>query len=158
VGFTLGNDATRANIVDIVNPVARLFIKGHVALYRATRGRRGGSIQGMKVILLTTTGSKTGQARTVPVVPFVDGTDTYVIASMGGAPQHPAWFVNLQKTPDVLVQRESDQYAARAVILPEGPERDQLWTRIVTAMPNFGEYQKKTSRLIPVVKLERKAG
>src|SRR5581483_9928016 len=111
----------------------------------------------MKVILLTTTGAKTGQARTVPVVPFVDGDDTYVMASMGGAPQHPAWFVNLQKTPDVIVQREGDEYAARAVILPEGPERDRVWSRIVAAMPNFGEYQTKTSRVIPVVKLERKA-
>lgn len=145
-------------MVDLVNPLGRLLIKGHVALYRATRGRRGGSVRGMKVILLTTTGSKTGQARTVPVVPFVDGADIYVMASMGGAPQHPAWFVNLQKTPDVLVQRGSDEYAARAVILPEGPERDGVWTRIVAEMPNFGEYQKKTSRVIPVVRLERKAG
>jgi deazaflavin-dependent oxidoreductase (nitroreductase family) len=140
-----------------VNPIGRLFIKGHVALYRATGGRRGGSIRGMKVILLTTTGAKTGQARTVPVVPFVDGNDTYVMASMGGAPQHPAWFVNLQKTPDVAVQREGNEYAARAVILPEGPERDRVWSRIVASMPNFGEYQTKTSRVIPVVKLERKA-
>ena len=127
------------------------------ALYRATGGRRGGSIRGMKVILLTTTGAKTGQARTVPVVPFVDGDDTYVMASMGGAPQHPAWFINLQKTPDVRVQREGDEYAARAVILPEGADRDRVWSRIVAAMPNFGEYQTKTSRVIPVVKLERKA-
>jgi deazaflavin-dependent oxidoreductase (nitroreductase family) len=140
-----------------VNPIGRLFIKGHVALYRATGGRRGGSIRGMKVILLTTTGAKTGQARTVPVVPFVDGNETYVMASMGGAPEHPAWFVNLQKTPDVIVQREGDEYAARAVILPEGAERDQVWSRIVAAMPNFGGYQTKTSRVIPVVKLERKA-
>jgi deazaflavin-dependent oxidoreductase (nitroreductase family) len=141
-----------------MNPMARLFIKGHVALYRATGGRRGSSIRGMNVILLTTTGSKTGQARTVPVVPFVDGNDTYVMASMGGAPQHPAWFVNLQKTPDVLVQQGADEYAARAVILPEGADRDRVWSAIVAAMPNFGEYQKKTSRVIPVVKLERKAG
>ena len=141
-----------------MNPMARLFIKGHVALYRATGGRRGATMGGLKVILLTTTGNKSGQARTVPVVPFIDGADTYVMASMGGAPQHPAWFLNLQKTPDVRVQQGADEYAARAVILPEGPDRDRVWSRIVAAMPNFGEYQKKTSRVIPVVKLERKAG
>ncbi len=140
-----------------MNVIARMFIKGHVALYRATRGRRGSKMQGMKVLLLTTTGNKSGQARTVPIVTFVDGSDTYVMASMGGAPQHPAWFKNLQKTPDVRVQQGADDYAARAVILPEGPDRDRVWSGIVAAMPNFGEYQKKTTRVIPVVKLERKA-
>jgi deazaflavin-dependent oxidoreductase (nitroreductase family) len=140
-----------------MNAIGRMFIKGHVALYRATGGRRGATIRGLKVILLTTTGNKSGEARTVPVCPFIDGDDVYVMASMGGAPQHPAWFVNMQKTPDVRVQRGADEYAARAVILPEGPDRDRIWGRIVAAMPNFGEYQTKTSRVIPVVKLERKA-
>ena len=141
-----------------MNALGRMFIKGHVALYRATGGRRGSKMRGMNVILLTTTGNKSGQARTVPIVTYVDGTDTYVMASMGGAPQHPAWFVNLQKTPDVRVQQGADEYPARAVILPEGPDRDRIWSGIVAAMPNFGEYQTKTSRVIPVVKLERKAG
>jgi deazaflavin-dependent oxidoreductase (nitroreductase family) len=140
-----------------VNPLFKLFVKGHVWLYRSTDGRRGSSMQGMKVLLLTTVGNKSGKARTVPIVPFIDGSDTYVMASMGGAPQHPAWYLNLRSHPDVDVQMGADKYRARAVTLEEGPERERLWKRITEAMPNFGEYQKKTSRVIPVVRLVKQA-
>jgi deazaflavin-dependent oxidoreductase (nitroreductase family) len=140
-----------------VNPLFKLFVKGHVWLYKSSGGRRGATMQGMKVLLLTTTGNKSGKQRTVPVVPFVEGDKTYIMASMGGAPQHPAWYVNLKSNPDVAVQLGSDEYRAKAVTLPEGPERDGVWQRLTQAMPNFGEYQKKTSRLIPVVRLDRQA-
>jgi deazaflavin-dependent oxidoreductase (nitroreductase family) len=140
-----------------VNPLFKLFVKGHVWLYKTSGGRRGSTMGGMKILLLTTVGNKSGKPRTVPVVPFVDGAETYVMASMGGAPQHPAWYVNLRSHPDVRVQMGSEEYGARAVTLEEGPERDRLWKRITDQMPNFGEYQKKTSRVIPVVRLERLA-
>lgn len=133
----------------------KLFVKGHVALYKASGGHLGSKMQGMKVLLLTTTGNKSGKPRTVPVVPFVDGPTTYVMASMGGAPQNPAWYANLHKNPEVTVQMGSDVYRAKAVTLAEGAERDAVWQRIVAALPNFGEYQKKTTRVIPVVRLDR---
>jgi deazaflavin-dependent oxidoreductase (nitroreductase family) len=138
-----------------VNPFFKLFVKAHVWLYSSSGGRRGASLGGLKVILLTTTGKKSGQARTVPVVPYHDGGELYVIASMGGSPQHPAWYGNLRANPAVGVQVGPDKWRARAEVVPEGSERDRLWKGITSQMPNFGEYQKKTTRVIPVVKLVR---
>jgi deazaflavin-dependent oxidoreductase (nitroreductase family) len=140
-----------------VNPLFKLFVKGHVWLYKSTGGRRGSTMGGRKILLLTTLGNKSGQSRTVPVVPFFDGGETYVIASMGGAPQHPAWYKNLTANPAVGVQVGADTWKARAAVVEEGAERDRLWKRITEAMPNFGEYQKKTSRVIPVVRLVKQA-
>jgi deazaflavin-dependent oxidoreductase (nitroreductase family) len=140
-----------------VNPLFKLFVKGHVWLYKSTGGRRGSTMGGRKILLLTTVGKKSGQDRTVPVVPFFDGGETYVIASMGGAPQHPAWYTNLTANPAVGVQVGADTWKARAAVVEEGAERDRLWKRITEAMPNFGEYQKKTSRVIPVVRLVKQA-
>jgi deazaflavin-dependent oxidoreductase (nitroreductase family) len=139
-----------------VNPFFKLFVKGHVWLYRSSGGRRGSTMQGMKIILLTTKGRKSGEQRTVPVVPYLDGDEMYVIASMAGAPQHPAWFHNLSADPDVGVQRGAETWRARAEVVPEGPERDRLWKGITALMPNFGEYQKKTTRVIPVVHLVKR--
>jgi deazaflavin-dependent oxidoreductase (nitroreductase family) len=114
-------------------------------------------MQGRKVLLLTTVGNKSGKSRTVPVVPFFDNGETYVMASMGGAPEHPAWYKNLRAHPEVGVQVGPDKWEARAVTVDEGPERDRLWKGIVAQMPNFGQYQQKTTRLIPVVRLVRQA-
>jgi len=137
-----------------MNPLLKLFVKGHVALYKGSGGRLGTTLGGRKLILLTTVGSKSGKPRTVPVVPFVDGSDMFVMASMGGAPTHPAWYTNLRAHPEVQVQLGPEQWRAKAVPL-EGEERNRLWARITADMPNFGEYQKKTSRQIPVVRLVR---
>jgi deazaflavin-dependent oxidoreductase (nitroreductase family) len=138
-----------------MNPLFKLMVRGHVWLYRATGGRRGSTMGNRKVLLLTTVGNRSGQPRTVPVVPFFDGGETYVIASMGGAPQHPAWYKNLVANPAVDVQLGAEQWKATASPVEEGPERDRLWKGIVAQMPNFGEYQKKTSRVIPVIRLAR---
>lgn len=139
-----------------MSPLFKLFVKGHVWLYKSSGGKRGRSIGGMPVLLLTTRGRKSGAQRTVPVVPFIEGGETYVIASMGGQPQHPAWFFNLQANPGVEVQVGSEHWHARAEVLaPE--QRSDIWQRITAAMPNFGAYQKKTSRVIPVVRLVREA-
>jgi deazaflavin-dependent oxidoreductase (nitroreductase family) len=139
-----------------MNPIFKIIVKGHVWLYKASGGKRGASMRGKPVLLLTTRGRKSGAQRTVPVVPFVDGDETYVIASMGGQPQHPAWFFNLEANPQVEVQLGSDRWRARAQVLPP-EERARIWPRITAAMPNFGEYQKKTSRVIPVVHLARES-
>jgi deazaflavin-dependent oxidoreductase (nitroreductase family) len=111
-------------------------------------------MQGRDVLLLTTIGNKSGKERTVPVVPFVEGGKTYVIASNGGAPRPPAWYINLRANPDVRVQLGADTWRARAVPV-DGEERDRLWKNIVEQMPNFGKYQEKTTRIIPLVKLEK---
>jgi deazaflavin-dependent oxidoreductase (nitroreductase family) len=137
-----------------MNPIFKLFVKGHIWLYKTTGGKRGASLGGMPVLLLTTRGRKSGATRTVPVVAFVDDGQTYVIASMGGQPQHPAWFFNLEANPDVYVQLGPERWRARAEILP-AERRAEIWPRITARYPNFGEYQTKTSRVIPVVRLAR---
>jgi deazaflavin-dependent oxidoreductase (nitroreductase family) len=139
-----------------MNAFFKFFVKLHVWLYKATRGRIGSRMRGRNVILLTTTGRKSGEPRTVPVVPFQDGEDMYVMASMAGAPQHPAWFHNLKANPDVGVQLGSSLWPARAEIAEEA-DRERVWKKITAAMPDFGEYQKKTKRVIPVVKLVKQS-
>jgi deazaflavin-dependent oxidoreductase (nitroreductase family) len=138
-----------------MNPLFKLFVKGHIWLYKATGGKRGASLGGMPVLLLTARGRKSGAARTVPVVAFADGGQTYVIASMGGQPQHPAWFFNLEANPDVDVQFGTERWRAHAEILPP-EQRAEIWPRITARYPNFAEYQTKTSRVIPVVRLPRR--
>ena len=135
-----------------MNPIGRLFIAGHVGLYRMSSGRLGSEISGLPVALVTTTGRKTGKARTVPVASFEDGGDVLVIASFGGSPKHPAWFNNLVAKPEVTVQVKDRVYAARAEVV-SGPDRERLWRMVVDRAPNFGNYQKKTTREIPVVRL-----
>lgn len=134
--------------------IARWFVRAHAALYSVSDGKIATTMRGFPILLLTTRGAKTGKRRRVPIVPLVEGNDFYVIASLGGAPSHPAWYANLKANPDVEVQWYADKYRARAEILPE-PERSRVWERVVAAMPGFGDYQKKTSRVIPVIKLVR---
>jgi deazaflavin-dependent oxidoreductase (nitroreductase family) len=139
-----------------MNPLGRLFIAAHVGLYRMTSGRFGSKIAGLPVALVTTTGRKTGKSRTVPVASFDDGGDVLVIASYGGSPQHPGWFHNMVAKPDVTVQVGKNRYPARAEVVA-GSERDRVWKMVVDRAPNFGEYQKKTTRVIPVVRLKATA-
>ena len=131
----------------------KLFIALHVAVFRLTKGRLGSTMGGHKVLLLTTTGAKTGRPRTVPVMIFEDGGRRMVIASAAGSPVHPAWYKNLMKTAMVTVELPGQSYPARAETLSSA-ERAVVWPRLVAAMPNFGEYEKKTAgREIPVVEL-----
>lgn len=132
----------------------RLFVRAHALLYGASNGKIATTMRGHPILLLTTRGAKTSRPRQVPIVPMVEGDNVYVIASLGGAPSHPAWCYNLKASPDVEVQWFADKYRARAEILPE-PERSRVWERVVAAMPGFADYQKKTSRVIPVVQLVR---
>jgi deazaflavin-dependent oxidoreductase (nitroreductase family) len=135
-----------------MNAIGRLFIAGHVGLYRMSNGRFGSAISGLPVALVTTTGKKTGKPRTVPVASFEDGGDVLVIASYGGSPNHPAWFNNLVAKPEVTVQVKDHVYPARAEVV-SGPDRERLWKMVVERAPNFGNYQRKTTREIPVVRL-----
>jgi deazaflavin-dependent oxidoreductase (nitroreductase family) len=121
--------------------------------FRANKGRVGGYFEGARLILLTTTGARTGRPHTTPVGYLPDGGDRIlVIASAAGAPTHPAWFHNLVANPQVTVESGAFTYEARAVVL-EGEERDRAFARAVEADPGWAAYQEKTERVIPVVAL-----
>ncbi len=123
-----------------------------IADFRANGGEGSGPFTGMPMVLLTTTGSKTGKQHTTPLVPLIEGDKVYVIASMGGAPKHPSWFGNLVANSDVTVERGTEKYAAKARVTA-GDERDKLYALQASRIPTFGEYAKKTERTIPVVEL-----
>lgn len=122
--------------------------------FRANEGQVGGMFAGAPMILLTTTGAKSGQPHVAPLVYTTDNGQMVIIASKGGAPTNPDWFHNLRANPEVTVEVGTERYAARASI-PEGAERQRLFDRMVAQMPGFGEYQRNTTRQIPVVLLER---
>ncbi|MFT7838700.1 nitroreductase/quinone reductase family protein [Saccharothrix sp. BKS2] len=125
--------------------------------FRANNGRVGGPFEGGRLVLLTTTGARTGDRHTTPVGYLPDGDRILVIASAGGSPRHPAWFHNLRANPVVQVEDGVFTYDAKAVVLA-GAERDAVWARAVEADPGWAEYQAKTTRQIPVVALEQVAG
>ncbi len=122
--------------------------------FRANAGRVGGSWEGRDLLLLTTTGRKSGKQHTTPMVYTRDGDRLLVYASKGGAPKHPDWYLNLVADPDVVVEVGTDRYNATAAPL-EGEERDREVAAQVARVPTFGEYQEKTTRVIPVVALQR---
>jgi len=109
------------------------------------------------MLLLTTTGAKSGTLRTTPLVYLPDGDRLVVIASKGGAPTHPAWYHNLVAHPDVTVEVGSEMLPVRAAVL-SGEERDRLYARQAALRPAFAEYQAKTTRRIPVVALQWRQG
>lgn len=122
--------------------------------FRASRRTDAGPFAGRPLVLLTTTGARSGQRRTTPLMYIRDGDRVLIIASNAGAPRHPDWYRNLVAHPDVTVEVGSETYDATARVL-EGPERERLWTWIVQQYPFFGEHQAKITREIPVVALER---
>ena len=122
--------------------------------FRANGGHvTGGPFAGRPVLLLTTTGAKSGQSRLAPLVYSRDGDGYVIVASKGGAPTHPAWYHNLLAHPLVTVEVGSETVTARARVT-EGAERDRLFAERAAASPNFAEYQRLTARVIPVVVLE----
>ncbi len=129
------------------------FNKTVIDEFRANDGKMSGGFEGWPLLLLTTTGAKSGLARTSPVVFSTDGDRRVIIASKGGAPHHPHWYLNLVAHPEVTVEVPGETYRARAVVA-EGAERDRLYRQQADLMPNFTEYAGKTTREIPVVVLE----
>jgi deazaflavin-dependent oxidoreductase (nitroreductase family) len=124
----------------------------HSALYRATGGKAGGTMLKVPILLLTTRGRKSGKERTTPLMFTRDGDNLVLIASVGGAPKNPAWYWNLQgQDADVQIGSERRRVRARDAV---GEERERLWAEMVSLYPGYAEYQKKTTRQIPVVVLE----
>jgi deazaflavin-dependent oxidoreductase (nitroreductase family) len=136
------------------SPPFKLISAVHVWLFRSSGGKRGSSLNGQDVVLLTTRGRKTGKQRSVPLMGFADGADRIVIGSKGGTPEHPAWFLNLEADPDVSVEVGGERWRAKAVITADD-ERERLWNTIVAKAPQFSGYAKKTTRKIPVIRLVR---
>jgi deazaflavin-dependent oxidoreductase (nitroreductase family) len=123
--------------------------------FRANSGRVGGMFEGAPMILVHHVGAKSGTERVTPLVHFPeeDGR-TVIVASAGGAPKHPAWFHNLKANPKVDVEVGSETYTVVAEELT-GAERDELWQQVVAKNPGFGDYQRKTDRVIPLLRLTR---
>jgi deazaflavin-dependent oxidoreductase (nitroreductase family) len=138
------------------------WIKNHLERYIATDGEDGylwdaalGGGKGMiPTLLLTTVGRKSGRELTLPLIFGTSGPDFVVVASKGGAPAHPAWYLNLEANPTVKVQVKADKFTARAHTA-NAQERAALWPRMVEIYGPYADYQKKTDRQIPVVVLKR---
>ncbi|MEE9285384.1 MAG: nitroreductase family deazaflavin-dependent oxidoreductase [Dehalococcoidia bacterium] len=130
----------------------KAFARFHALVYRLSRGRLLARLSGNDMLLLTTTGRKSGKPRTLPLLFVKDGDRYVVVASFGGAPRHPAWYLNLVSNPAVAVQVRSRKILARAETA--GPEdRARLWPQVVAAYAAYDEYQKRTTREIPLVLL-----
>jgi deazaflavin-dependent oxidoreductase (nitroreductase family) len=123
--------------------------------FRANDGKVGGPFQGAPMLLLHTTGAKSGQERINPLVYQHVGDDVAVFASKAGAPTHPDWYRNLVAHPDASIELGTDTVAVRARVL-SGEERAQVWSRQKELMPGFAEYEKTAGREIPVVLLGRR--
>lgn len=132
-----------------------LFGPEHVRVYRETDGERGYHWRGTTILLLTTTGRNSGQERTTPLIHRTDGDRWVVVASKGGAPEHPGWYQNLETDPEATIQVRGEVVPVHASTA-QGEERERLWKLMTEDWPAYDEYQQKTAREIPVVVLSRR--
>jgi deazaflavin-dependent oxidoreductase (nitroreductase family) len=131
-----------------------LYGQEHVDRYRATDGEEGHDWRGTHTLILTTTGRRSGKPRSTPLIYGQRGDDYIVVASQGGAPDHPSWYKNLSEDPEVEVQVKGDRFKAHArTASPE--EKPDLWAIMTEQWPDYDSYQHRTDREIPVVVLER---
>ncbi len=121
-----------------------------VFLYRVSAGRIGGKMKGGDVLLLTTTGRKTGKQRTLPLIYIMDGPAYVLTASIGGAPKSPAWFFNLRDNPQAIIQVKDKQINVVAEVADKEKKRE-LWAQLIAALPFYEQYQQKTTRDIPML-------
>ena len=132
-----------------------LYGAEHVRRYLETDGEVGYRWRnGAPILLLTTTGRRSGEERLKPLIFGEEDGRYVVVASKGGAKHHPDWYLNLRADPDVHVQVKADRFPARARTA-DGEERERLWRRMAEIWPSYDDYQQKTDREIPVVVLER---
>jgi deazaflavin-dependent oxidoreductase (nitroreductase family) len=124
--------------------------------FRANDGKVGGPFEGAPVLLLTSTGARSGEQRTTPVVFQPDGDRMIIFASKAGAPENPAWYHNLRANPTATVEVGTDTVEVQAVVT-EGDERERLFSKQKELMPQFADYEQKTTRQIPVVALTPKS-
>ena len=135
-------------------PALDLFGDEHVRRYLETGGEIGHEWNGVSCLILWTTGARTGKQRVNPLIYGQDGDAFIVVASQGGAPAHPGWYHNLLARQEAEIQAGAERFPVRARTA-EGAERERLWELMVAQWPNYNEYTKRTTRVIPVVVLER---
>jgi deazaflavin-dependent oxidoreductase (nitroreductase family) len=126
---------------------------GHAALYKLTKGKIGGTFQGVPVALVDSVGRKSGKRRTHPLLATEDGENLVVIASKGGVDKHPAWYHNLMANPETTANWYGDARRVRARET-SGKERERLWKQMTDVYPDYDAYQRRTERQIPVIVLE----
>ena len=131
-----------------------LFGQEHTDRYKETDGDVGHDWQGTQVLLLTTTGRKSGEERELPLIYGTNGDDYLIVASKGGADQPPAWYLNLKADPNVVVQVKGDRFDAQAREA-SAEEKADLWSTMTAEWPAYDDYQTKTDRDIPIIVLER---
>jgi len=141
-----------ATEADYQKPDLSLTGDEHIRRYRETNGRVGYLWNNVPTLLLTTTGRKTGKPRTSALIFGRDGDDYLVVASIGGAPRHPAWYGNLIASPEAEIQVKAEHIAVSARTATES-EKPRLWQIMTGAWPNYDVYQARTQRVIPVVVL-----
>lgn len=130
----------------------KLFMALHVAGYRLSGGKMGGTMRGVKVILLTTQGRKSGKSYTTPLGCFYHPDGYVIVASNAGLPTNPAWYYNLKNNPQVTAQVLDKLIPVTAEIL-SGPARTQVWQQVITTAPAYADYEKQTTREIPLILL-----
>ena len=135
----------------IKDEVAKAVNTLHRSLFTLTQGRIGGRVAGMPVVVLVTTGRKSGRPReTMLRSPVQEGDSLVLVASYGGDPKHPAWFLNLQANPDVEVIRAGSRQPMRARVAT-AEEKERMWPQVTAAYRGYAQYQTKTTRDIPLV-------
>jgi deazaflavin-dependent oxidoreductase (nitroreductase family) len=134
------------------NVMGRALNKTHSSVYRRSDGRVWGTMFGGPILLLNTMGRKSGQRRTNPLLYVMDGEDFVLIASNGGAPSHPAWYLNLMANPDATVEVGDRKLRVRAEEV-DGEEKARLWQKMVDMYSSYDDYQTKTKREIPLLVL-----
>ncbi len=135
-------------------PTTDVSLRGdeHVRIYRETNGETGYIWNGAPILLMTSRGRRSGEARTIPIIFTQYGDSWVIIASRGGSPTHPAWYLNVTEDPHVTVQVKGEVYEAKARTAPS-PEREKIWAEAIKTWPSYDTYQSRTSRQIPVVVL-----
>ena len=133
----------------------QLFGPEHVRAYRETGGERGYRWRGTEILLLTTTGRRSGRERTMPLIHRAHDGRWVVVASKGGWPANPSWYENLLANPDATIQLKDEIIPVRASTA-EGEERARLWSLMTEVWPDYDAYQARTEREIPVVVLSRR--
>ena len=131
------------------------WVASHIRSYVESGGRSGHRWHGVNTLLLTTRGRMTGKLRRTALIYGEDGDRYVVVASMGGAPKHPKWYLNLVANPEVGVQVGEDEFDAIASTAT-GDERTNYWKQMAEIWPDYDKYQKRTERTIPVVVLEKR--
>ncbi|MEV0037248.1 nitroreductase family deazaflavin-dependent oxidoreductase [Streptomyces sp. NPDC050804] len=138
----------------VISPTG--WVAEQARTYEESDGARGTTIQGVRCLLLDYRGRRTGQLRRTVLIYGRDGDDYLLVASKGGADEHPLWYLNLEANPDVRLRVGAERFAARAETL-SAQEKARVWPGLVELFPPYEEYQKKTDRDIPVVRLTRVA-